>query len=312
MTDAIRGWLVMDKPLCMTSAHVVHLVKKKFDRIKVGHAGTLDPLAQGVLPLALGEATKTVPYVMMHQKSYAFEAVWGEERTTDDREGSIVETSSARPSAQDILDVLKDFQGCILQTPPPYSALKIQGRRACDRMRQGEKVSMTPRWVHIFSLCLSQILSPDRALFEVTCGPGTYVRALVRDMGKRLGCFAYAGSIDRLAVGPFEKKHALSLERLASLDKKIILRDYVKEIPDVLDDIPAISLLPYDAACVRKGQGISKNRLMDLRMNPCLEDSEAIQEEFLVLALDVSRKPVSFLRYRQGQFWPERVFNATP
>lgn len=295
-----HGWLTIDKPLHMTSARAVSLVKRKLGRVKIGHAGTLDPLATGVLPLALGEATKTVSYVMTGKKRYRFDVTWGEERTTDDAEGEILAISARRPSKEEILALLSDFQGEILQAPPLYSALKIRGERACDLMRQHGNVSLMPRPVKIFSLLLKEIVSSDRAIFEVECGKGTYVRAIARDMGKKLECYAYASAIDRLSVGRFEKNQSLSLEKLASLDENVILREYVRKIPDVLDDIPAIHVSEMQAKRLRQGQGITPEWLDGLGKE---------QQGHVLLSLDPSQKPVAFVRYHGNELWPERVFN---
>ena len=295
-----HGWLIIDKPLHITSARAVALVKRKLGQIKIGHAGTLDPLATGVLPLALGEATKTVSYVMTEKKRYRFEVTWGEERTTDDTEGQVRVISVQRPSKKEILAVLSDFQGEILQAPPLYSALKIKGERACDLMRRHENVSLMARPVHICSLELKEIVSSDRAIFDVECGKGTYVRAIARDMGKKLGCYAYASAIDRLSVGRFEKNQALSLEKLASLDENVILRKYVRKIPDVLDDIPAVRVSEMQATRLRQGQGIISEPLDGLGKE---------HQGHLFLSLDPSQKPVAFVRYHENELWPERVFN---
>ena len=300
LNPPFHGWLILDKPLHMTSARAVALVKKKLGGIKVGHAGTLDPLATGVLPLALGEATKTISYIMAEKKQYTFEVTWGEQRSTDDREGEILKTSLHRPSEEEILALLPKFQGEIQQTPPLYSALKIQGQRACDRMRRQEEVFLATRTVTIFSLSLVKRVSKDCALFEMECGKGTYVRSLARDMGECLKCGAYASAIDRGAVGCFEKKYALSLEKLASLPQNVILRDYIKKIPEVLDDIPAVFVSELHAILLRQGQGIEAQWPQSL--------SEERQEHIL-MALDAAHNPVAFVRYREHKFWPERVFN---
>lgn len=294
----IHGWLIIDKPLHSTSAQVVHQVKKKFNKIKVGHAGTLDPLATGVLPLALGEATKSVQYIMAERKKYRFEVTWGASRTTDDLEGDIINFSDQRPKLIEIQHILKDFQGEILQSPPSYSALKIQGKRACDLMRQEKSVTLNPRQVMIYDLKLLSQLSNDRCLFEVDCGKGTYVRALARDMGEKLGCFGYASLIDRLSVGSFEKKQALTLEMLASLDKNILLKEYVKKVQDVLDDIPAVLVSDHEAEDLRKGRTI-----------PVTSLGLGLEQNQLQLCIDNNHNVVAFVRVKDERLHPERVFN---
>ena len=293
-----HGWLVIDKPLHVTSAHVVKLVRRKFGNIKVGHAGTLDPLATGILPLALGEATKTMPYIVMTEKKYRFMVQWGESRTTDDQEGEILESSSDRPLQSDIEDLMPRFLGLQQQQPPNYSALKIQGRRACDLMRAQQTVLLQPRQINIYAFSLIEMVSRSQTLFEVVCGPGTYVRSLARDLGNLLGCYGYAASIDRVSVGKFEKKQALSLEMLASSDENVILRTYKKEILDVLDDIPAISLTEFQVSRLKQGQGISLDSL-----------NLPYSSLGVFLALGPSQHPIAIARIIDDKFWPLRVFN---
>ena len=178
----VHGWVVLDKPIGMTSTHAVAVVKRLFQAKRAGHAGTLDPLASGGLPIALGEATKTVPFVMDGRKRYRFTVAWGEERDTDDTEGRVVKTSDQRPSTEAILALLPRFTGLIEQTPPQYSAIKVQGERAYDLARDGETVELKPRPVEIHHLSLVEQLDSGHSVFEAECGKGTYVRALARDI----------------------------------------------------------------------------------------------------------------------------------
>ena len=180
----VHGWVVLDKPIGMTSTHAVAVVKRLFQAKRAGHAGTLDPLASGGLPIALGEATKTVPFVMDGRKRYRFTVAWGEERDTDDTEGRVVKTSELRPSAEAIRELLPRFTGLIEQTPPQYSAIKIQGERAYDLARDGETVELKPRPVEIHQLTLVEQPDSSHSVFEAECGKGTYVRALARDIGR--------------------------------------------------------------------------------------------------------------------------------
>jgi tRNA pseudouridine55 synthase len=294
-----HGWLIIDKPLYVTSSHVVHRIKRKFGKIKVGHAGTLDPLATGILPIALGEATKTVPYVVAEKKRYQFEVTWGEERSTDDAEGEVLTKSLKRPSKDHILCILNEFEGEILQTPPLYSAIKVKGERAYTLMRSQKAINLPPRPIKIFSFILKRILSVDKALFEVETGKGAYVRALARDMGRKLGCYGYASMITRLSVGKFEKKHAIPLEKLAYLEQNVILREYVKAIPAVLDDIPAVYVSEIQAQCLRQGQGIASGSFGLAKE----------QEGAILLALGSLQKPIALVRYHEKRLHPERVFN---
>src|SRR5438874_3096119 len=210
----ISGWIVLDKPVGMTSTHAVSIVKRLFAAKRAGHAGTLDPLASGCLPIALGEATKTVPYVMEGRKTYQFTVRWGEERDTDDAEGRVIETQAKRPAEQEIHALLPRFTGRIAQVPPRFSAVKIEGERAYDLARNGEDVELVERPVDIHRLELIEIAGADHALFAAECGKGTYVRSLARDMGRALGCLGHVSALRRTSVGPFTETDAVGIDRL--------------------------------------------------------------------------------------------------
>jgi len=199
----VHGWVVLDKPIGMTSTHAVAVLKRLFSAKRAGHAGTLDPLASGGLPIALGEATKTVPFVIDGRKRYRFTVAWGEERDTDDTEGKVTQTSDQRPSAEAIRALLPRFTGLIEQIPPQYSAIKVQGERAYDLARDGETVELKPRPVQIHELNLVEHSDNGQSVFEAECGKGTYVRALARDIGRILGCFGHICALRRTLVGPF-------------------------------------------------------------------------------------------------------------
>lgn len=209
----VSGWLVLDKPVGMGSTEAVSKIKWMFQAEKAGHAGTLDPLASGMLPIALGEATKTVPYVMDGAKIYRFSVSWGEERSTDDLEGPVTRSSDARPSEDEVRARLPAYTGVILQTPPQFSAIKIAGERAYDLAREGETVDIPPREVEIGRLDLIEH-APDVTLFEVECGKGTYVRSLARDIGRDLGCFGHVSSLRRMAVDPFTSEDFVTVAEL--------------------------------------------------------------------------------------------------
>ena len=211
---AVHGWLVLDKPAGMTSTQAVGAVRRAFDARKAGHAGTLDPLATGVLPIALGEATKTVPYAVEGEKGYQFTVRWGAETDTDDAEGRLVATSETRPDRGAIEPLLARFVGEILQTPPAFSAIKIDGERAYDLARAGETVELEPRLVRIDEFTLLHTPDRDTAVFEARCGKGTYVRALARDMGRALGCLGHVVALRRTRVGPFAEADAVSMATL--------------------------------------------------------------------------------------------------
>src|SRR6266568_3480116 len=204
----------IEPPIGMTSTHAVAVVKRLFQAKRAGHAGTLDPLASGGLPIAMGEATKTVPFVMDGRKRYRFTACWGEERDTDDTEGKVIQSSELKPSAEAIRELLPQFTGLIEQTPPQYSAIKIQGERAYDLARDGETVELKPRPVEIFELSLMEQEDDSHSVFEAECGKGTYVRALARDIGRLLGCYGHICALRRTAVGPFTERDMIPLEEL--------------------------------------------------------------------------------------------------
>ncbi len=232
---AVHGWLVLDKPAGMTSTQAVGAVRRAFDARKAGHAGTLDPLATGVLPIALGEATKTVPYAVEGEKGYQFTVRWGAETDTDDAEGRIVATSEARPDRGAIEPLLARFVGELLQTPPAFSAIKIDGERAYDLARAGETVELEPRLVRIDELTLLHTPDRDTAVFEARCGKGTYVRALARDMGRVLGCLGHVVALRRTRVGPFAEADAVAMATL-------------QEAANAGEDAAQRLLLPVEAA----------------------------------------------------------------
>ena len=207
----VHGWVILDKPIGMTSTHAVAVLKRLFQAKRAGHAGTLDPLASGGLPIALGEATKTVPFVMDGRKRYRFTVAWGEERDTDDTEGRVVRTSELRPSAEAIRALLPQFTGLIEQIPPQYSAIKVQGERAYDLARDGETVELKPRPIEIHELTLVEHGDNGQSVFEAECGKGTYVRALARDIGRILGCFGHICALRRTLVGPFREADMIPL-----------------------------------------------------------------------------------------------------
>jgi tRNA pseudouridine55 synthase len=212
----VSGWVVFDKPVGMGSTEAVSKIKWLFNAEKAGHAGTLDPLASGMLPIALGDATKTVPYVMDGAKVYRFTIAWGEERSTDDREGEVTRTSGDRPSEADIRALLPRFTGLIMQTPPQFSAIKIGGERAYDLAREGETIDIPAREVDIGRLDIVEMPDADHTVFEIECGKGTYVRSLARDMGRELGCFGHIAELRRTEVDPFLPLQLVTLETLES------------------------------------------------------------------------------------------------
>ena len=252
--DVPHGWLVLDKPLGLSSAAAVGIVRRKFGGIKAGHGGTLDPLASGILPIALGEATKTTSYAMGAEKSYEFEVIWGQQTATDDAEGEVIATSDVRPSPSDILAALPAFIGIIDQRPPAFSAVKIDGKRAYAMARAQEKLpELKARPIRIDDLRLIESTT-DSARFAVDCGKGAYIRSLARDLGLHLGSCAYVSALRRTKVGQFSLKNAISLDFLENLSDSAAASHYVMPVLAALDDIPALSITPEQAQKLRYGQ----------------------------------------------------------
>jgi tRNA pseudouridine55 synthase len=255
---AVHGWLVLDKPAGMTSTQAVGAVRRLYDARKAGHAGTLDPLATGVLPIAFGEATKTMPYAVDGTKHYRFTVRWGAATNTDDAEGVTVATSGLRPAREAIEALLPTFTGEILQTPPAFSAIKVDGERAYDLAREGEVVELESRPVRIERLTLIEAPDADTATFEARCGKGTYVRALARDMGKTLGCLGHLIALRRTRVSPFEEEQSLTMAALqtAAENGEDALMRLLLPIEAALQDLAELSVGQNDAARLLRGQSV--------------------------------------------------------
>jgi tRNA pseudouridine55 synthase len=296
---AIHGWLCLDKPEGMTSTDVVGRVRRITGAAKVGHGGTLDPLATGVLPIALGEATKTVAYVMDGDKHYRFSARLGEARNTDDREGELLETSALRPDDAAIAAALAGFLGVIEQVPPRFAAVRVAGERAYDIARRGETVELGARPVQVHRLELVERPDPDHAVFELECGRGTYVRALVRDLGRKLGCLGHVSGLRRIRVGPFGAEAAISLATLAQLVEDDALPQALVPVGMALEGMPALALTGPQAERLRSGQTI--------RVAPHLLVGEA-GEEATVRAMTAGQV-VALARLQGSELSPLRVLN---
>jgi tRNA pseudouridine55 synthase len=299
----VHGWIVLDKPVGMTSTHAVSVIKHLFAAKRVGHAGTLDPLASGCLPIALGEATKTVPFVVDSRKTYVFTVCWGEERDTDDAEGRAVATSALRPDAAAIGALLPRFTGTIEQVPPRFSAVKIDGERAYDLARDGETVELKPRTVEIHRLELTEMPGADHAVLSAECGKGTYVRALARDLGRALGALGHVCALRRGRVGPFGEAEMISLERLEALCHRAAagegsLADLLLPIETALDDIPALAVSPADAARLQRGQAV------------LLRGRDASIFRGMVQVAS-SGEIVAIAEVDRGEIVPKRVFNLS-
>ena len=273
----VHGWLILDKPLGMSSSRAVAIVRRLLDAAKAGHGGTLDPLATGVLPIAFGEATKTVAYAMGSRKTYGFTLRWGEARSTDDSEGEVVATSAARPSRDQILTALAAFEGTISQRPPDFSAIKIEGERAYDLARAGAARDLAPRLVEIARLSLLTMPDPDHAEFEAEVGKGTYIRALGRDLGLALGCHAHVSALRRLSVGRFALDGAISLAKLEALGHSPAASGHLLPIETALDDIPALALSGEEAEALRRGRVVTPLRPSDRARIDLLGDGATIR-----------------------------------
>jgi tRNA pseudouridine55 synthase len=297
----VHGWVVLDKPVSITSTHAVSMVKRLFSAKRCGHAGTLDPLASGALPIALGEATKTVPFVMDGRKLYRFTIRWGEERDTDDAEGRVVSTSKERPSPEAVHALLPSYTGLIQQIPPRYSAIKIEGERAYDLARDGEQVELAARPVEIGRLELVNVPDRNHAVLEAECGKGTYVRSLARDLGRALGCFGHVSALRRAAVGPFTQETMISLEQLEALCHRAAsgegsLADALMPVETALDDIPALAVSRADAARLQRGQAV----LLRGRDAPNFRGT---------VYVTVSGQLLALAELDRGEIVPKRVFN---
>jgi tRNA pseudouridine55 synthase len=297
----VHGWIVLDKPVGMTSTHAVAVVKRLFAAKRAGHAGTLDPLASGCLPIAVGEATKTVPFVVDGRKVYVFTVRWGEERDTDDAEGRVVHSSESRPDEAAIRALLPRFTGTIEQVPPRYSAVKIDGERAYDLARDGETVELAPRPVDIHRLDLMEIPDRDHAVLAAECGKGTYVRSLARDLGRELRSFGHVSALRRSRVGPFGEQDMISLERLDALCHRAAvgegnLADVLLPVETALDDIPALAVSPADAARLTRGQAV----LLRGRDAPIFSG---------MVHVTASGQLVAIAEVDHGEIVPRRVFN---
>jgi tRNA pseudouridine55 synthase len=254
--SSVHGWLILDKPIGITSTQAIGKARRLLGGKKVGHGGTLDPLATGILPLAFGEATKLIPYVMDGDKTYEFTIRWGEQRTTDDAEGEITKTSAKRPSEADIRAALPGFIGAIQQTPPAFSAIKLQGERAYDIARAGGTPDIAPREVEIYELEFLGQPNADHAQFRAACGKGMYVRSLARDLALKLGTFGFVSALRRTAVGSFGLDQAITMEKLEELQKSGDVPSALMPLQAALGDIPTLTLTAAEAQRLRSGQGV--------------------------------------------------------
>ncbi len=306
----VDGWVVLDKPEELTSTDAVAIVRRLFNANKGGHAGTLDPLASGVLPIALGEATKTVPWLMEAEKVYRFTIRWGVSTDTQDREGAVIAESPVRPDPAAIAAALPAFLGEIDQLPPAYSAVKIGGERAYDLARAGEAVELKPRKVVVHEAALEGVDGADFATLRIRSGKGFYIRALVRDLAAALGAEGHVHRLRRTAVGPFSEAASVSLDVLREMSHKAAAFEALKPVETALADIPALAINGEDAFKLRQGRPIV--------LLP--HSVEALRPQFrprMVSGQDASRAVLAFHEgravalgdVRAGKFKPTRVFH---
>ena len=293
--NPVHGWVVLDKPYGLGSTSAVGKVRWLYTAQKAGHAGTLDPLATGILPIALGEATKTVPFMMDAKKDYQFALTFGENTDTWDTEGEVTETSDVRPSEADILAALPQFIGDIEQIPPRFSAIKVDGKRSYDLARSGEVVELKSRQVTVDSF---DLLSHDgeAATFEVACGKGTYIRSLARDLAAALGSCGHVTMLRRTRVGPFTLAHAFTLDALEKLCHRDAVSDALRPVETALDDIPVLALTEQEATELKHGRAI------------VLTPSFAATNPAWILAM-LDDKAVALCNAIEGQLRPKKVFN---
>jgi tRNA pseudouridine55 synthase len=305
----VHGWVILDKPLGMGSTQAVAAVRRIFDARKAGHAGTLDPMASGILAIALGEATKTVPYAMDCDKTYRFTAAWGQARSTDDGEGAVIATSGVRPDRAAIEAMLPRFTGLLSQVPPAYSAVRVGGERAYDLARDGQAVSLEPRQVAVYEARLLNSVQ-DSAEFEIRCGKGTYVRSWVRDMAQALGTMGHVSALRRTRLGGWEEKDAVALETLTPFMHSPAAFGYLKPLATALDGIPALAVSGSDTVRIRSGNPILIRSSLFARMKDELADGELTGQTVYLAEPDGT--PVALAEIAGGELRPFRVFNFSP
>jgi len=298
----VHGWLVVDKPGGITSNDVVTRLRRLTGAAKVGHAGTLDPLATGILPLAFGEATKTVAHVMEGLKVYRFTVRWGEARNTDDADGEVTATSAVRPGRAEIEAVLPRFSGEIMQVPPVFSAVKVAGRRAYALARADEPPELKARSGWVEEIRLLRIVDRDHAEFEVVSGKGVYMRSLARDLAAALGTVGHIAKLRRLAVGPFREEDAIPLEKLDALGHSSAAFERLLPVETALDDIPALALTESEAARIRRGQPVAVLRTKDRETITSLDDGS-------MLCAMAGGKLIALTRLEGRQIHPVRLIN---
>lgn len=301
--DAVSGWICLDKPYDLGSTHAVGRVRRIFNAQKAGHAGTLDPLATGILPIALGEATKTVSFLMDADKAYRFTIEWGRTTASFDREGVTTATSDVRPTIEQVEAVLPQFVGEISQVPPIFSAIKVDGERAYDLARAGEEVELAPRMVLIHGARVVGAPDPDHVEIEIECGKGTYVRSIVRDLALKLGACGHVSVLRRTRVGPFDEARAITLELLEDLGHKARCLEAMLPVETALDDIPELAVTAEDAFKLKQGRPIvlvpRQVEALKARLTPGTRTVSAMADGVVVALCEM----------RAGKLEPSRVFH---
>lgn len=291
-----HGWLFIDKPLHLSSNHVLQKVRRHFGRVKAGHVGTLDPLATGLLPIALGEACKTIPFLEGQPKTYTFDIVWGESRTTGDAEGDVMDVDGHRPTVDAIQACLPHFVGDLMQTPPLYSAIKIKGEPAYKRVRRGEPLEIPPRKTHVYDLSVAGAPSETRCTFQVCTKSGFYVRSLARDIAQFLGTVGYADQIRRIKMGPFGAQHMVPLEKILETTGDFGVKE-LYPLDVVLDDIPVVMLDNPQIKRAQYGQEIH------------ILAPESPSSGRFVLCKSLQGVPVGLFYKNNLTLFPKRLFN---
>jgi len=291
----INGWIIIDKPASITSTGVVSKIKRAFNAKKVGHAGTLDPDATGVLPIALGEATKTIPHIMNDIKSYQFCIKFGEATDTDDATGQIIYKSNKRPDDDKISALLPKYTGFIEQKPPNYSAIKINGVRAYDLARSGKRLKLRARSLFVKELKFLKRVDEDHALLQLTCGKGGYVRSIARDLGKDLKCFAHVKWLKRICSGPFELENSISLQKLDEIRGLSSLKQLLQPVEVSLQNLPFITCSKNDVVHIANGRSITVSAKKIEADKTCW--------------IECNGKALALGTVRDSQFYPSRVFN---
>ena len=300
----VNGWLIVDKPSGITSTGVCNVVKRLANGAKTGHGGTLDPLADGILPIAFGEATKTVQWAMDAEKEYVFTIRWGISTASQDAEGEATATSDARPTREAVEELLKSYVGTIEQVPPKYSAIKVDGQRAYDLAREGEDFELKPREVDVFEAAVIGMPDADHTVIHVTSGKGFYVRAMARDLAFDLGCEGHISQLRRTRVGNFGAAQAVPISRIEETEDKAELLALLQPVQAVLDDIPQLTITRGEAANVRQGR--------EIQLMPHLVEqwrAERVDDDRAALVI-CDGHAVAMGEVRAGRFEPARVFVA--